>query len=86
MNNRSHPEQAFKSCIGIIALAKKYDKDRVNKASGRALSFGNLSYRAVKNILEKKLDLIEEEQSNLFAQLPVHDNVRGANYYKGEQQ
>lgn len=94
MNSRSHPEQAFKSCIGIIALAKKYDRERVNKASGRALSFGNHSYRAVKNILEKKLDLMEEEQSNLFAQLPAHDNVRGPSYYgstgspaiKGEQE
>ncbi len=81
MNNRSHPEQGFKACLGIIALANKYDKARVNRASARALSFGNLSYKAVKNILEKKLDLLEEAELNLFETLPAHDNLRGANYY-----
>lgn len=86
MNSRSHPEQAFKVCLGIIVLAKKYDNDRVNKASARALSFGSLSYKTVKTILEKKLDLLEEAEQNLFETLPEHENVRGANYYEGEHQ
>ena len=86
MNHRSHPEQAFKACIGVISLAKKFGRQRVNRACHRALSFGSYSYKTVKNILEKKLDLIEEENT-LFDKLPAHDNVRGADYYKqgGEQ-
>lgn len=64
-----------------IDIAKKYGNIRVNNACKRALSFKLYKYKAVKNILDKGLDKIEEEKT--FEQkLPLHKNIRGAGYYK----
>ena len=77
---KKHPQQAFKVCLGIISLEKKYGPSRVNSACIRALSYGLYSYKSVKNILEKGLDSIKEE-SYQEVLLPVHANIRGADYY-----
>ncbi|MBM3703269.1 MAG: IS21 family transposase [Actinobacteria bacterium] len=81
LKSRDHPEQAYRSSIGIISLAKKYGNGRVNKACARALSYKLYKYKAVKNILEKGLDRIEEEPEEAQL-LPIHSNIRGADYYK----
>lgn len=78
---RTHPEQAYKVCLGIINLGKKYDHQRVDRACQRALEFEYYSYKAVKNILEKGLDRIEESESSSKS-LPEHENIRGSRYYK----
>ena len=81
LQSKAHPEQAYKVCLGIINLSKKYDKRRVDLACRRALEFQYYSYKAVKNILEKGLDRIEER--TLFPQeLPDHENIRGSHYYQ----
>ena len=77
---KKHPEQAFKVCLGIISLEKKYGPPRVNQACKRALSYELYSYKSVKNILEKGLDSIKEESYQEMT-LPIHANIRGANYY-----
>ena len=79
--SRKHPEQAFKVCLGLLNLSKKYGNFRVNKACKRALYFKFYSYKGVKNILEKGLDKLEVE--NLFkVQLPYHNNIRGRQYFE----
>jgi len=76
----NYPEQTYKVCLGIINLPKKYGAGRVDCACKRALGFHYYSYKAVKNILEKGLDKIEEIP--LFQQeLPEHENIRGSEYY-----
>lgn len=77
---KKHPEQAYRICLGIIGLEKKYGPSRVNQACARALNYGLYSYKSVKNILEKGLDRLKEEG---FSQelLPLHANIRGAGYY-----
>ena len=75
-----HPEQGFKSSMGILNLARKYGKARLNEACGYALNYDFYSYKKIQNILEKGLDLIQEE--SLFDyELPQHENVRGCHYY-----
>jgi len=82
--SREHPEQAFKVCLGIIHLSKKYGEKRLNRACGRACEFHNYSYKAVKNILEKGLDMMQEQP--LFPEpLPLHENIRGSAYYRKEE-
>jgi len=81
LESRDHPEQAYRASLGIINLAKKYGNKRVNKACTRALSYKLYKYKAVKNILEKGLDSIEEKPE-ASALLPIHSNIRGADYYK----
>jgi len=81
LSSREYPEQAYRTCVGIISLAKKYGNIRVNNACKRALSFKLYKYKAVKNILDKGLDSVEEEKV-LEQQLPLHKNIRGSGYYK----
>ena len=77
---QDHPEQAYRACLGLIGLAKKYGNIRINKACARALYYKLYKYKAVKNILEKGLDRIEEDNVSLQL-LPIHSNIRGADYY-----
>lgn len=78
--HREHPEQAFKSCLGVLNLQKKYGPERLNGACRRALEYGYYSYRGVKEILANGLDRIAQEE--LFSEpLPEHENVRGTGYY-----
>jgi transposase len=74
-----HPEQGYRSCIGIINLAKKYGSSRVNNACIMADKYRLYSYKAVKNILDNRL---EAEEETLEASLPLHGNIRGSSYYK----
>jgi len=81
LKSRKHPEQAFKTCMGILNLVKEHGPDRLNKACARALGFGFHSYKRIKNILDRGL---EEEPSAESRQLPVfsHENIRGSQYYQ----
>lgn len=75
---RQHPEQTYKVCLGILNLAKTFDKERLNKACQRAVEFQNYSLKGIKNILENRL---EEQQLDCFEPLPEHKNTRGNHYY-----
>jgi len=82
LRERRHPEWGFRSCLGLLRLAKKYGNARVEKASTRALYAGARSYRHVKTILQHNLDgapLPEAEQP--AAAGAMHENVRGRDYY-----
>ena len=81
LKSRKHPEQAFKTCMGILNLVKEHGPDRLNKACRRALGFGFYSYRRIKNILDRGL---EEEVLAESMELPVlsHENIRGSQYYQ----
>lgn len=83
LEKAEYPEQAFKTCLGIINLKRFYGEKRLDKASLRALNYGCVSYKSVKSILEKGLDRCEEEEYlfNKKAQLPEHGNLRGGDYY-----
>ena len=78
--SRPHPEQGFRSCLGIIRLAKTHGDPRVEAACLRALHFGAVSYRSIESILAKRLDQ-QPLESELPLVLPVHDNVRGHTYF-----
>jgi len=81
LEKRTHPEQSYKVCLGVINLSKKYGEGRVDRACKRALDFHYYSYKTVKNILEKGLDKIEELQL-AHQKLPEHQNIRGSEYYR----
>ena len=78
LRSRPHPEQGFRSCIGILGLAKRYDAQRLNAACARALMLGTRSYSSVAAILKNAQDrkAAEPEQPSLF-----HENIRGSDYY-----
>lgn len=79
---KSYPEQAYKSCVGILNLAKKYSSERLENACARGLQYEKYSYRTVERILSLSMDKIEEDTSENQIELPIHDNIRGADYYE----
>lgn len=88
LNDRPHPEQGYRSCLGILRLAKHYGNQRLERASARALSARARSYKHVEAILKNGLDRLPLDESRTVPrQLPLmHDNVRGAAYYAQKQQ
>jgi transposase len=80
MERRPHPEQGFRSCLGIIRLGRRYGHERLEVACTRALFIKAYSYKSVESILKNNLDGRElPEQS---PGLPiVHENIRGNSYY-----
>jgi transposase len=80
MEHRDHPEHGFRSCLGIIRLSKTYTPERVENACKRALELEAYNYRSVKSLLERSLEnLTPPETRNI---VPLHDNIRGKDYYR----
>ena len=78
LRSRPHPEQGFRSCIGILRLEKRYGAERLDAACARALALGTRSYTSVAAILNNRQDQkrAETELPSLF-----HNNIRGPGYY-----
>ncbi len=74
-----YPEQAYRSAMGLLSLGFKFGDLRLNRACRRALLFGEWRYKSVRNILQRGLDRLDEEQTDLS--LPAHENIRGRDYY-----
>jgi transposase len=81
LEHKNHPEQAYKSCSGILNLARKAGKERLINACRRAQHYGIYNYPIIMEILDRKMDLIKEEE-NSQGSMPEHDNIRGENYYQ----
>lgn len=80
IESRPHPEQGYRSCIGIIRLEKRFGADRLEAAAQRALEIDAHNYPSIKSILEKGLDKVPVRQPPQRAPV-LHDNIRGAKYY-----
>ncbi len=82
LDRKQHPEQAYRSCVGILSFAKKAGNERLASACRRALGYGVYNYKTIQQILENNMDQYED---SLFADelpMPSHDNIRGEDYYK----
>lgn len=83
MASRPHPEQGYRSCLGILRLEKRYGAARLEAACARGVAIRAFSYRSLESILKNGLDT----QPLPNAAPPTrayrqHDNVRGATYYQ----
>jgi hypothetical protein len=67
--------------MGVLKLKKKFPRARIDVACRLAMREQNYSYQRVKAIIEKGLDLSFIESENMQAELPLHDNIRGADAY-----
>ena len=83
LDRKQHPEQAYRSCIGVLGLKKKVGKERFIRACTLAVACERYSYNAVSQILEKGMDKLPAPQAP--APLPVHDNIRGKTYYSSSK-
>jgi transposase len=78
---KNYPEQAYKSCLGVLSFAKKVGNDRLIKACQRALAYGIYNYSIIDQILKNGLDHYNEPDLEP-PQMPSHDNIRGQKYYQ----
>jgi transposase len=81
MRQRPHPEQGYRSAMGIIALARRYERDRLEAACERALAINAISYSSVSAILKSGLDRASPATEPIKA-APSHANIRGGAYYQ----
>ncbi len=77
---KQHPEQAYKSCMGILSFSKRVGNQRLIKACKRAHEFGYYNYKIIEDILKKNLENYDEDVQP--SPMPEHDNIRGSNYYQ----
>lgn len=82
LNKKQHPEQAYKSCVGILSLAKKVGNERLIRACRRGIDYGTYNYKSIQQILEKGLDHQTEDDETQQLKMPLHDNIRGEEYYQ----
>lgn len=83
LEKKQHPEQSYKTCLGILSLSKKIGSLRLDNACKRALGYERYSLAMIKSILERGLDNLDDEESFFQEQkLPKHKNIRGGKYYE----
>ena len=81
LDSRPHPEQAYRSCMGILNLKNKYEQKDLAKACKKAIDVKCLTFRFIQNTLENKtFNLSAEEELNQL-QIPYHENIRGKEFY-----
>jgi transposase len=80
LRERRHPEQGFRSCIGILRLAKTHGRERLEAACARALEINARSYTSIKSILKNNLDRRRPDKPTDGPAI-LHANIRGATYF-----
>jgi len=81
MEQKPHPEQGYRSCLGLIHLGERYCKERLEAACSRALHYNTLSYKSVNSILKHGLESVPPEKKPVVKPI-FHHNIRGAEYYR----
>ena len=81
MRAKPHPEQGFRSCLGILSLARGYGPARLEAACRRGIGIGASSYRSIASILKNGLDKAFLSETAADAEPIRHGNIRGRNYY-----
>jgi transposase len=81
LSANKHPEHGYRACLGLLSLAKRYGKPRLEAACTVALSIGACRYRNVRDILANKRDQVAPGATGDWVS-PDHAHVRGAGYYQ----
>ena len=81
LRSRQHPQQAYRSCLGVLRLGKSYGNDRLEAACQRALLINGMTYRSIESMLKTGMDRQPLSHDSEQSALPLHENVRGPTYY-----
>ena len=77
---QQHPEHGYRACLGLLSLAKRYSKPRLEVACELALKLGACKYRHVRDILVNNRDQTPPAAAGDWVS-PDHAHVRGPRYY-----
>src|SRR5260370_30132190 len=78
---RRHPEMGYRSCLGILRLAKTNPAERMEAAAGRALWARAYNCQSMESILKNQLDRLPPIVDPPVQPAVDHDNIRGADYF-----
>lgn len=81
LEQHKHPEHGYRACLGLLSLAKRYGKPRLEAACGLALQLGTCQYRHVRDILANNRDRTRQAAQDDWVS-PDHAHVRGPTYYQ----
>jgi transposase len=85
LQEKRHTEQSYRRILALLSNAKKYGRERLNAACGRALLINSPTRSSVESILKQGLDkvAVETPQDQIQEELSLdhHENVRGEDYY-----
>lgn len=82
LQEHKHPEHGYRSCLGLLSLAKRYGQPRLEAACERALALGAFKYRHVRELLANNRDRLPQPGDAPEWTSPAHANVRGPGYYQ----
>ena len=81
ITTKRHPEQGYRSCLGILRLSKQYSSQRVEAAARRAIALRACSYQSIQSILRCHLDSQAIEPAAEPKPPLNHPNIRGSEYF-----
>ena len=76
LDSKEHPQQAFKSCMGVLQLSKGYKPEDLEKVCSRALDFNSISLKFISNSLKNNIHK-RRTKKQIEMKLPFHENIRG---------
>jgi hypothetical protein len=79
---KRYPEQAYRSCVGILSQEKKVGRQRLIDAVNRASYYGIYNYKIIDRILKGGLDRLKPDVTQEQTRLPFHGNIRGKQHYQ----
>ncbi len=84
LDSKKYPEQAYKSCLGILSQAKKYGNDLLELTCRKACNSERVNYKYItEEIVKIKSQYDEQMKDEHPSLLPeIHENIRGKEYYK----
>lgn len=80
LQSRAHPEQAYRSCLGLLSLSRKYSEQRLEQACCDALLVKKIHYQFIKNLLLNRREGVLQQDVTVTPELH-HSNVRGPDFY-----
>lgn len=82
LERKPHPEMGYRSCLGLLSLARRYGPERLEAAAARALALSAPTRRSVHSILRRGLDRLPPPGDEPAVTIRAHENVRGPAYYR----
>jgi transposase len=80
LERQRHPEHAYRACLGLLALSKRYGERRLETACTIALSLGTSKYTHIRDMLTNGRDQVQPSAAEWKS--PSHTHLRGPRYYQ----
>jgi hypothetical protein len=81
LERQRHPEHAYRACLGLLSLGRRYGHARLEAASLMALQLGTCKYSHIRDILVNRGDQLHKAETPEWSS-PAHAHVRGPGYYQ----